>query len=240
MEVSYASLHAIDHTHIVIPITKGWDKDVGITITPGKFGTSVGADKIVSVLTAGTVDISSGSTVFSLAGYSTNPELRRLHARRHLSGLRLHGRSRGGLQVGDRFRRRGHGAHRLDQGDRRAVPRQVAGDSERGRHSRLHHHRAGKRRHEHGRHHGQQLRHRFEDRCRDDLRSCRLRRRLGTWPRLDDLGRLRAGDDVTPHLAVRGGHAGLQGAPGRVPRRLGDNAGTTTRTTKRRSIASPA
>ncbi len=72
VEVSYASLHAIDHTHIVIPITKGWDKDVGITITPGKFGTSVGADKIVSVLTAGTVDISSGSTVFSLAGYSTN------------------------------------------------------------------------------------------------------------------------------------------------------------------------
>ena len=40
-----------------------------------------------------------------------------------------------------------------------------------------------------------------------------------------DLGRLRAGDDVTPHLAVRGGHAGLQGAPGRVPRRLGDHAG---------------
>ena len=72
VEVSYSSLHAIDHTHIVIPVQNGWDKDVGITITPGKFGTSVGADKIVSVLTAGTVDISSGSSVFSLAGYGTN------------------------------------------------------------------------------------------------------------------------------------------------------------------------
>ena len=74
VEVRYASLHAIDHTHIVIPVQKGWDKDVGLTIAPGKFGTSVGADKIVSVLTAGTVDISSGSSVFSLAGYGTNSD----------------------------------------------------------------------------------------------------------------------------------------------------------------------
>ena len=72
VEIRYASLHAIDHTHIVIPVQKGWDKDVGLTIAPGKFGTSVGADKITSVLTAGTVDISSGSSVFSLAGYGTN------------------------------------------------------------------------------------------------------------------------------------------------------------------------
>ena len=48
---SYASLHAIDHTHIVIPVSKGWHKDVGITVTPEPYGSSVGADKIVAGLT---------------------------------------------------------------------------------------------------------------------------------------------------------------------------------------------
>ena len=50
---SYASLHAIDHTHIVIPVSKGWHKDVGITVTPEPYGSSVGADKIVAGLTSG-------------------------------------------------------------------------------------------------------------------------------------------------------------------------------------------
>lgn len=69
---SYASLHAIDHTHIVIPVSKGWHKDVGLTVTPEPYGSSVGADKIVAGLTSGSFDIMSGSTVFSLAGYGTN------------------------------------------------------------------------------------------------------------------------------------------------------------------------
>jgi ABC-type nitrate/sulfonate/bicarbonate transport system substrate-binding protein len=72
VDVNYASLHAIDHTHIIIPLKRGWNEDVGLNILPDPFGTSVGADKIVSVLTAGTVDIASGSTVFALAGYDTN------------------------------------------------------------------------------------------------------------------------------------------------------------------------
>ena len=50
---SYASLHAIDHTHIVIPVSKGWHKDVGLTITPEPYGSSVGGDKIVAGLTSG-------------------------------------------------------------------------------------------------------------------------------------------------------------------------------------------
>jgi ABC-type nitrate/sulfonate/bicarbonate transport system substrate-binding protein len=70
--VRYASLHAIDHTHIVIPVERNWHKDVGIEIEPDTYGTSAGADKIVSILTAGTVDISSGASVFALAGYNTN------------------------------------------------------------------------------------------------------------------------------------------------------------------------
>jgi len=73
---SYASLHAIDHTHIVIPVSKGWHKDVGLTITPEPYGSSVGADKIVAGLTSGSFDIMSGSTVFSLAGYATNNNYR--------------------------------------------------------------------------------------------------------------------------------------------------------------------
>jgi ABC-type nitrate/sulfonate/bicarbonate transport system substrate-binding protein len=70
--VRYSSLHAIDHTHIVIPVKRDWNKDVGLTIDPAPFGTSVGADKIVSGLTSGSVDISSGASVFALAGYATN------------------------------------------------------------------------------------------------------------------------------------------------------------------------
>ena len=73
---SYASLHAIDHTHIVIPVSKGWHKDVGLTVTPEPYGSSVGADKIVAGLTSGSFDIMSGSTVFSLAGYGTNSNYR--------------------------------------------------------------------------------------------------------------------------------------------------------------------
>ncbi len=73
---SYASLHAIDHTHIVIPVSKGWHKDVGITVTPEPYGSSVGADKIVAGLTSGSFDVMSGSTVFSLAGYATNNNYR--------------------------------------------------------------------------------------------------------------------------------------------------------------------
>ena len=75
---SYASLHAIDHTHIVIPVSKGWHKDVGITVTPEPYGSSVGADKIVAGLTSGSFDVMSGSTVFSLAGYATNNNYRDL------------------------------------------------------------------------------------------------------------------------------------------------------------------
>ena len=70
--IRYYSLHAIDHTHIVIPLKRGWNKDVGISILPEPFGSSVGADKIVSGLTSGSVDIASGSTVFALAGYDKN------------------------------------------------------------------------------------------------------------------------------------------------------------------------
>ena len=73
---SYASLHAIDHTHIVIPVSKGWHKDVGITVTPEPYGSSVGADKIVAGLTSGSFDVMSGSTVFSLAGYDVNNNYR--------------------------------------------------------------------------------------------------------------------------------------------------------------------
>ncbi|MEA2515214.1 MAG: hypothetical protein QOF33_3610 [Thermomicrobiales bacterium] len=70
--VKYASLHAIDHTHIVIPVKREWNKDVGIEIEPDVYGTSAGADKIVSILTSGSVDIASGASVFALSGYNTN------------------------------------------------------------------------------------------------------------------------------------------------------------------------
>ncbi len=72
VQVRYASLHAIDHTHIIIALHREWQKDVGIQLVPEPFGTNVGADKIVSVLTSGTVDIASGSSFFALAGYGTN------------------------------------------------------------------------------------------------------------------------------------------------------------------------
>src|SRR5689334_4227178 len=49
VKIRYASLQAIDHTHIVIPVKRGWNKDVGITIEPPVYGTSAGADKIVSI-----------------------------------------------------------------------------------------------------------------------------------------------------------------------------------------------
>ena len=56
----------------MIPVKRNWHKDVGIEIEPDTYGTSAGADKIVSILTAGTVDIASGASVFALAGYNTN------------------------------------------------------------------------------------------------------------------------------------------------------------------------
>jgi len=72
VKIRYSSLHAIDHTHIVIPVKRDWNKDVGLDIEPDVYGTSVGADKIVSVLTSGTVEIASGASVFGLGGYDTN------------------------------------------------------------------------------------------------------------------------------------------------------------------------
>src|SRR5690348_3987498 len=51
--IKYASLPAIDHTHIVIPVKRDWNKDVGLEIDPDVYGSSITAEKFVSALTSG-------------------------------------------------------------------------------------------------------------------------------------------------------------------------------------------
>jgi ABC-type nitrate/sulfonate/bicarbonate transport system substrate-binding protein len=70
--INYASLPAIDHTHIVIPVKREWNKDVGIEVEPDIYGSSITAEKFVSALSSGSFDIVSGASVFALSGYATN------------------------------------------------------------------------------------------------------------------------------------------------------------------------
>lgn len=70
--VNYASLPAIDHTHIVIPVKRDWNKDVGLEIDPDIYGSSITSEKFVSALSSGSFDIVSGASVFALSGYATN------------------------------------------------------------------------------------------------------------------------------------------------------------------------
>ena len=48
--INFASLPAIDHTHIVIPVKREWNKDVGIEVEPDIYGSSITAEKFVSAL----------------------------------------------------------------------------------------------------------------------------------------------------------------------------------------------
>jgi ABC-type nitrate/sulfonate/bicarbonate transport system substrate-binding protein len=73
VEVSFGHEPYLDHTQGIIGMEKGWFKDVGITITPEPAGKVISNEAFIGVLSAGTLDVMSGSAVLVLPAIKETP-----------------------------------------------------------------------------------------------------------------------------------------------------------------------